>query len=143
MCDIIFYKEETLWSPKNLLDSLNLEESDLVMDENYKILEVEACLCQIDLEKTFSKADIQYTINPNDSMEFTIHSVRIREATKEELQKELGLDPNYKERPLEPDWRPMQESIDKLVIERDKLLKENLELKERLEKLLDKTWDML
>lgn len=75
MCDIVFYEDKTLWSPKDLVESLKLNESDLVMDENYKTLEVEACLCQIDLEKTFTKAAIQYTINPNDSMEFTIKSV--------------------------------------------------------------------
>lgn len=64
-------------------------------------------------------------------------SLPVRETTKEEWQKELELDPNYKERPLEPDWRPMQQSIDRLVIERDALKKENLELKYRFEKLLD------
>lgn len=58
MCDIVIFERQLIETPGELKQHLKV---DPILSQGYKNINDEACLCQVDLEKTFENHNIQFS----------------------------------------------------------------------------------
>ncbi len=70
MCLMIEYKDKEINTPQELIDILGIPKEQIAIAENYK-LELNKCLCQIDIKKTLRDAGINFRIS-EDTFDYEI-----------------------------------------------------------------------
>ena len=64
MCVIVVFKKSDLTTPRELNELIKIPIESMAIPKNYK-LNLDKCLCQIDLRKTFKENNIDYLIDVN------------------------------------------------------------------------------
>ena len=70
MCVVVYYKDHEISSPKELSEILEIPIEKLAISKEF-ILNVNACLCQVDIRKTLRDNNFKFELS-EDTWDYTI-----------------------------------------------------------------------